>query len=147
MVASGGGGFAYPEAAYQIAMGMYASGIDVIYGTAGGSTFGVLEAAADYSAMNQKVWMIGVDTDFYEQVDEGLKPLVLTSMIKRVDVAAYETIKAQATGTFSGGIELFDLARDGVDYSTSGGFVDEFVPTLEGLRQDIIHGVITVPAM
>ena len=137
-------GWMDPGAAYQSAMEMYEAGIDVIYGVAGGSMIGITEAARDFSAESgTKVWMIGCDCDFYAEVDDSLKPFVLTSMIKRVDVAAYETVKAQATGTFNGGeVEFFDLAGGGVDYATSGGYIDDLVPTLDGLRQEIIDGDI-----
>jgi len=68
-------------------------------------------------------------------------------MIKRVDVVTYDVIAAQALGTFSGGNERWDLGRDGVDYATSGGFVDPYLPTLEAIRQEIIGGGIVVPTV
>jgi basic membrane protein A len=67
-------------------------------------------------------------------------------MLKRVDVAVYETIKAQVDGNFAGGYQTFDLARDGVGYSTSGGFVDDIADQLEELKQQIIDGEIEVPS-
>jgi basic membrane protein A len=66
-------------------------------------------------------------------------------MLKRVDVAVYETIEAQVNGEFEGGYQTFDLARDGVGYSTSGGFVDDIADQLEELKQQIIDGEIEVP--
>ena len=139
------GSFGDPDSAYQIALAMYASGIDVIFPPAGASTIGVTWAARDFSATHQKVWMIGVDYDFYQQVDDSLKPFVLTSMVKQVDVAAYETIKEQATGTFVGGVKRLDLSDEGVNYTTSGGFVDDIVPILEQLRAAIVVGDIIMP--
>jgi len=59
--------------------------------------------------------------------------------------AVFGAIKAQVEGTFEGGYLIFDLARDGVGYSTSGGFIDDIVPQLEELKQQIIDGGITVP--
>lgn len=139
------GSFTDPDSAYQMALDMYSSGIDVIYPPAGASIIGVALAARDFSAANHKVWMIGVDHDLYQQVDDSLKPFVLTSMVKQVDVVTYETIKAQVEGTFVGGVTVLDLAHAGVNYSTAGGFVDDIVPTLEQLRAAIIAGDIVMP--
>ena len=140
------GGFDDPARAYEIAMAMYEGGIDLIYHAAGGSGIGLFEAARDYSqAHATHVWAIGVDVDQYLQVSEDIKPYVLTSMVARVDVVAHDVIASQAQGTFAGGIEHWDLSRNGVDYATSGDFIDDLVPTLESIKQDIIDGVITVP--
>ncbi len=139
-------GFIDPERAYEIATGMYQSGIDVIYTPAGGSSIGVFDAARDYTdATGEHVWAIGVDTDQYLQVADDVKPHILTSMIKRIDVVTYDILESQALGTFTGGHEHWDLSRNGVDYAISGGFIDSYVPTLEGIRQDIIDGIISVP--
>jgi basic membrane protein A len=91
------------------------------------------------------VWAIGVDSDQYQTAPPELQQYILTSMIKRVDVAVYETIRSQVEGSFEGGYVTFDLARDGVGYSTSGGFVDDIAPQLEELKAQIIDGTITVP--
>ena len=142
-------GFNDPAKGREIAASMYESGADVVYHAAGGSGLGMFQAAKEYSGSSgTHVWGIGVDSDQYETLgasSPGLQPYVLTSMLKRVDVAVYETIKAQVEGTFGGGYLIFDLSRDGVGYSTSGGFIDDIVPQLEDLKQQIIDGEITVP--
>jgi basic membrane protein A len=139
-------GFNDPAKAKEIAASMYQAGADVIYHAAGGSGLGMFQAAKEHAeATGSHVWGIGVDSDQYLTVPEELQPYVLTSMLKRVDVAVYESIKAVVEGTFQGGYITFDLARDGVGYSTSGGFVDDIVPQLEDLKQQIIDGTITVP--
>jgi basic membrane protein A len=66
-------------------------------------------------------------------------------MLKRVDVAVFETIKAVSEGDKTGGIKVFDLTNDGVGYSTSGGYIDEFVEQLEEIKAAIVSGEITVP--
>lgn len=141
------GDFNDPVRASEIALGMYESGIDVVYPAAGGSTIGAAWAAEAYSAIlgNAHVWMIGVDFDYYPFVDPSFQPHVLTSMVKNVDLAVFETIESQVTGTFAGGAELFDLSRNGVDYTTSGGYIDAHVPDLEIIRAGIIAGTIFVP--
>ena len=67
-------------------------------------------------------------------------------MIKRVDVAVYNTIKAVVDGTFTGGVTVFDLSVDGVGYSTTGGWIDDIVSDLEAYKAQIISGEIVVPA-
>jgi basic membrane protein A and related proteins len=139
-------GFNDPAKGKEIATSMFENGADIVYAAAGGSGLGVFEAAKEYSASSgSQVWAIGVDSDQYLTAPTELQPYILTSMLKRVDVAVYETIKAQVEGTFAGGYQTFDLSRDGVGYSTSGGFIDDIVPQLEDLKQQIIDGTITVP--
>jgi Uncharacterized ABC-type transport system, periplasmic component/surface lipoprotein len=125
---------------------MYQDGADIVYHAAGGSGQGVFEAAKEFSAQSGgKVWGIGVDSDQYNTVSEDLRDFVLTSMLKRVDVAVFTTIDNFVTGTDQSGVLVFDLKADGVGYSTSGGFVDDITDQLEALRKDIISGAVTVP--
>jgi basic membrane protein A len=139
-------GFNDPAKGKEAAAGMYDGGADVVYHAAGGSGGGVFEAAKEASdASGEQMWAIGVDSDQYLSAPDDLKPYILTSMLKRVDVAVFETIEAQVNGNFEGGYQTFDLARDGVGYSTSGGFVDDISDQLEELKQMIIDGEIEVP--
>ena len=140
-------GFGDPEAAYSIATGMYGAGADVVYHAAGGSGFGLFQAAYDYSMANDHVWAIGVDADQYLGVPPELQPHILTSMLKRLDVATYDMIAAEVAGTFVGGLHLYDLAANGVGYATSGGFVDGIAGTLDAIAALIIDGTITVPTV
>ncbi|HEX6331732.1 MAG TPA: BMP family ABC transporter substrate-binding protein [Actinomycetota bacterium] len=139
-------GFNDPARAKEIAASMYEGGADVVYHAAGGSGLGMFQAAQEYTASaGTHVWGIGVDSDQYQTVPEELQPHVLTSMIKRVDVAVSETIRSQVEGAFEGGYHIFDLSVDGVGYSTTGGFVDDIADQLEDLKAQIIDGSITVP--
>jgi basic membrane protein A len=139
-------GFNDPAKGKESAAGMFDGGADVVYHAAGGSGGGVFEAAKEASdASGEQMWAIGVDSDQYQSAPDDLKPYILTSMLKRVDVAVFETIAAQVDGSFAGGYQTFDLARDGVGYSTSGGFVDDISGQLEELKQMIIDGEIEVP--
>lgn len=128
----------------ELAGAMFEAGADVVYAAAGGSGLGVLEATAEAGEPGE-VWNIGVDSDWYLTADEALQPYLLTSMLKRVDVATFSVIEDQVNGEFAGGVQVFDLSVDGVGYSTSGGFVDEYVPTLEALKAYVVDGTITVP--
>lgn len=137
-------GFNAPDKGKEIAAGMYEAGADVVYSAAGGSGLGAFEAAAAAGAPGE-VWAIGVDSDQYELVSAELQPYILTSMLKRVDVAVYETAKAYAEGTFAAGTQVFDLAAEGVGYSKSGGFVDDIAAQIDEYAAQIISGEITVP--
>ena len=128
----------------EIAAAMYADGADVVYSAAGASGLGAFQAAQE-AAVPGEVWAIGVDSDQYNLVEPDLQPYILTSMLKKVDVAVYQTVKAYAEGTFAAGVTTFDLAADGVGYSTSGGFVDDIADQLDEYAAQIIDGTIEVP--
>ena len=139
-------GWSQPAEAKIISQSMFEGGADVIYHAAGGSGAGLFEAAKEFSESGgSKVWAIGVDSDQYNTSDESVRPYILTSMLKRVDVAVFSTIEAVASGNFRGGTQVFNLAVDGVGYATSGGFVDDIVPQLEEFKQAIVGGSIVVP--
>ncbi len=142
-------GFNQPDRAQVIATTMYEDGADIIYHAAGGAGNGMFQAAKDFSEdTGSKVWGIGVDSDQYNTigaVDASLQEYVLTSMLKRVDVAVYEILNAQEEGGFAAGENRYDLSVDGVGYSTTGGFVDDIVDQLEEAKAAIIAGDITVP--
>lgn len=139
-------GFNDPARGNEIGTAMYEQGADVVYHAAGGTGGGLFEAAKAYSEANgTHVWAIGVDSDQYNQVDDALKPYILTSMLKRVDVAVYDTIEAFVNGEFTPGINVFDLSVDGVGFSTSGGFVDDIADQLNDFKAKIISGEIQVP--
>lgn len=137
-------GFNAPDRGREVAAGMYEAGADVVYSAAGGSGLGAFEAAKAAGAPGE-VWAIGVDSDQYELVSEDLKPYILTSMLKKVDVAVYETAKAYAEGNFQPGQQVFDLAAEGVGYATSGGFVDDIADQIDEYAAQIIAGDIEVP--
>jgi basic membrane protein A len=134
-------GFNDPAGGETTANGMYDDGADVVYAAAGGSGSGVFAAAAA-----RKTLAIGVDSDQYEKVDAGQKEVILTSMLKRVDVAVFDFVKGVSDGAFTPGVKVFDLKVDGVGYATSGGKVDDIKTKLDDFKQQIIDGKITVPS-
>ena len=139
-------GFNAPDRARDIASAMYAGGADIVYHAAGGSGAGLFEAAkATSDESGTKVWAIGVDSDQYNTSDAAVKEFILTSMLKRVDVAVYEIIKAHIEGKVVGGPTAYNLSVDGVGYATSGGFVDDIVADLDAFKAKIISGEIVVP--
>ena len=133
-------GFADPAKGKTAAQGMYDNGADIVYHAAGGSGGGVFEAASEAGAR-----AIGVDSDQYKTADPSVKDVILTSMLKNVNVAVYEYLKQVNDGEFPAGTTRYDLAVDGVGYSTSGGFIDDITGDLEKYKQQIIDGEITVP--
>lgn len=139
-------GFNAPDRAKDIALAMYEGGADIVYHAAGGSGAGLFEAAREQSdASGSKVWAIGVDSDQYNTADEGVRDFILTSMLKRVDVAVFEVVNSHINGTFTAGPTTYDLSVDGVGYSTTGGFVDDIVDQLEDFKAQIVSGEIEVP--
>ncbi len=138
-------GFNDPAAGRVIAQSMFEQGADVIYHAAGGTGGGLFQAAKDYSeANNTHVWAIGVDSDQYLTAGEDFQPYILTSMLKRVDVAVFNTIQAVQAGTFAAGPQVFDLSVDGVGYSTSGGYMDDIAGQLDNWKGRIVSGEIVV---
>jgi basic membrane protein A len=138
-------GFNDPAKGKEIAAAMYADGADIVYSAAGGSGLGAFEAAKEAGAPGD-VWAIGVDSDQYNLVSADLQPYILTSMLKKVDVAVYETIKAFNDGAFTAGVQVFNLESGGVGYSTSGGFVDDIAAQIDDFAAQIIAGDIEVPS-
>lgn len=139
-------GFEDPARAKEIASAMYSEGADIIYAAAGLSGSGMFQAAAESTeASGTKVWGIGVDSDQYLTVDPAVQEYVLTSMLKRVDVAVYAVTESVVNGTFEAGEVRYDLSVDGVGYSTSGGFIDDIVSQIEDAKAAIIAGDIEVP--
>ena len=133
-------GFNDPAKGRTAAEGMYDAGADVVYHAAGGSGGGVFEAAKAAGAL-----AIGVDSDQYQTADPGVRDVIMTSMLKRVDVAVFDYIKSVSEGQVQSGPKVYDLKAGGVDYSTSGGKVDDIRDRLEELKQQIASGEITVP--
>ncbi len=124
---------------------MYDSGIDVIYAAAGGSGNGLFEAALESGKEPGEIYAIGVDSDQYEAVAPELQPYILTSALKRVDVATYEAITDMLNGELTGEIKVYDVANNGVGYAVSNEAINQYAGTLEELKAQIIDGTIVVP--
>lgn len=123
------------------AEGMYQSGADIVYHAAGGSGGGVFSAAKAAGKL-----AIGVDSDQAKTAAADVRDVIMTSMLKRVDVGVYTFIKSVHDDSFKAGPTVFDLKVDGVGYSTTGGKIDDIVPQLEDYKQQIIDGKIVVPS-
>ncbi|MFK7866966.1 MAG: BMP family protein [Alphaproteobacteria bacterium] len=114
-------------------------GADVIYQAAGGTGLGVIQAAADAGK-----YSIGVDSN-----QNHLAPgSVLTSMLKRVDLAAYQTFMDVMNGEFTAGVQNLGIAEEGVgiaiDDNNRALITPEIAAAIESARNDIIAGKIQV---
>ena len=114
-------------------------GADVVYHAAGGTGSGVIRAAADAGKL-----AIGVDSN-----QNGMAPgSVLTSMLKRVDVAAYQTFMDAKNGSFTSGVQVLGLAEGGVDWALDDNNASlvtaDMKAAVEAAKQDIISGKVVV---
>ena len=139
MTGTTGAAWTDPVKGGELAKSQFGRGADVIYHAAGGTGSGVIKAAADAGKL-----AIGVDSN-----QNGMAPgSVLTSMLKRVDVAAYETLKAAMDGKFEAGIFTLGLAEGGVDWALDENNASLITPEIkaavEKAKEDIIAGTITV---
>ncbi len=134
------GDFGDPGKGKEIALSQYADGADVIFHASGGTGLGMFQAAVEKGPGH---WAIGVDSDQYSLAPDN----TLTSMMKRVDVAVFETIKAAKEGSFEAGTTIFGLKEDGVGLAptTSNNTPQEVIDRANELRQSIIDGEFTVP--
>lgn len=128
-----------PVKGSELTKAQISQGADVVYAAAGGTGVGVLQTAADEGKLS-----IGVDSN-----QNHLHPgKVLTSMLKRVDVAVYDAMKAGKdveTGVFNMG-----LAEEGVGYALDENNAelvsDDMKMKVDAARQDIIDGKLDVVA-
>ena len=132
--------FKDPATGKAIAIAEIAEGADVLYHAAGATGHGVLEAAHDAGCM-----AIGVDADQYDEMPDT----VVTSMIKRADVAVFDAIRTTAAGRFDGGMHVFGVADGAVDYVHTGPHAARLPPAViaevERLRGLIAAGALAVP--
>jgi basic membrane protein A len=132
--------FRDPVKGKALAISQISAGADVLYHASGTTGHGVFEAARDMGAKG-----IGVDADQYDE----MPGTVVTSMIKRGDVAVFDTIAAVTRGAFKGGMHTFGLAEGGVGYVGDGphgaGVPPEVRARVAELAARIVRGEIKIP--
>ena len=132
--------FGDPSIGLQMAKAMFEEGADIVYQVAGGTGMGVIQAAKE-----EGHYAIGVDTD-----QDGIAPgAVLTSMVKRTDVAVENVVKDYADGKFPGGETItFGLKENGVGLSemkhTKDMIPAPILEKVEQAKQDILSGKVKV---
>jgi basic membrane protein A and related proteins len=128
-----------PAKGAELAQSQFDRGADVVYAAAGGTGLGVLQAAADSGKLS-----IGVDSN-----QNYLHPgSVLTSMLKRVDVAVYSAFKDAEEGDLEAGVQNLGLAEDGVGYALDEHNRELITPEMEAALEEakakIIAGELEV---
>ena len=99
---------------YELAKSLYGAGCDIIYHAAGGVGIGMFKATKELKDSGKQVWAMGVDMDQAVTVPEYAS-VILSSMIKKVDVATYTATKDVVDGKFQGGKHVeYGLKEDGV---------------------------------
>lgn len=147
------GAFDQADKGKAIASSMYASGVDIIYHAAGATGNGVFSEAKDLKKKdpNREIWVIGVDKD---QAPEGKVKVggktynvTLTSMVKRVDVAVYDTAKRAKDGDFPGGKTIeYGLPENGVGIApTQDNIPENVLKAVDEWKEKIIKGEVKVP--
>jgi basic membrane protein A len=121
----------------EVALDQISKGSDVVFQVAGGCGLGALDAAKQ-----KGVWGIGVDAD-----QSFLGDHILTSAVKRVDVAVFKTIQSVQDGTFQGGgVTTFGLAEDGVALGkVSSEVPQDVLDKVDEYKQKILNGEIQIP--
>ena len=117
----------------------YQQGTDVIFQAAGNSGLGVFDAAEAYGK-----YAIGVDSN-----QNWIKPgYILTSMLKRIENAVYSIVRDEVEGKFQGGVHVYGLENDGVDYALDEYNRDlipaELIERVEQAKREIIAGRLRV---
>ncbi len=144
------------------ARGLIDEGVDVVFHAAGWSGVGVFDAIHSESVRTgRSLWAIGVDEDEHAKFEAwkagpwasqiplaGWQARTLTSIVKRMDVVVFEGVDNYLTKGEVGEVSI-SIESGGIDYVTTGGFVDDIVPKLEAAKEDIrtasfplvLHGV------
>jgi basic membrane protein A len=122
----------------ETALDQIARGAHVVFQVAGQCGLGALSAAKE-----KNVWGIGVDAD-----QAYLGPHILTSALKKVDVAVFDTINSVDDGSFSGGADTtFDVATGGVGIGEVSNEVPaDILSQVRKVEDDIGAGKVDIPA-
>lgn len=139
MTGTDGSAWNNPTRGDELARSQFARGVDVVYHAAGGTGVGVLQAAADEGLLG-----IGVDSN-----QNGMHPgSILTSMLKRVDNAVFDSFTDAMNGEFSYGFDVNGLAEEGVGLALDENNADlmtaEILAAVDLARQQIVSGEVSV---
>lgn len=143
------GTFTDAAAGQQLSAQLYDRGVDVIFSAAGAVGNGVIKEARERAANGEKVWVVGVDVDQY---DDGLytenDSVILTSAMKKISKATYDMITLAIEGDFPGGeIVTYNVANDGVGIPEENpNLSEETINCVNEVYAQIKAGQITVSA-
>ena len=135
-----GAAFKDPTKGKELALAEYHAGADIIFHASGSTGLGVFEAARELKKL-----AIGVDSDQYDEAPG----VVLTSMVKRVDTAVFDTIRELKDGRWKSGVRDFGLAEKGVtwvyDDRNKALIPDAVKARVDSLQNLIVAGTLHVP--
>jgi len=138
------GSFTDQQKGFEAGKALIEQGADIIFAAAGQTGLGSAKACQENKAL-----FIGVDADQYLTIP-NIKDTIVTSAIKKIDNAVYDTIKQAVDGTLKGGDNvLFGIKEDGVGLSPFHDW-DSKLPAdikaqIDAARQEVIDGKYTVP--
>lgn len=139
MIAADFSGFNDPAGGSELAKSQISKGADVIFAAAGGSGMGVYQAAKDAG-----IYAIGVDSN----QNYLLPGTMLTSMLKKVGNATYQSWEQAEAGTWTAGHKVLGLADGGIDYAldeyNESLLTPEMKSQIETIKADIVSGKIKV---
>jgi basic membrane protein A len=136
-----GAAFKDPTKGKELALAEYHAGADIIFHASGSTGLGVFEAGRELKKL-----AIGVDSDQYDEAPG----VVLTSMVKRVDTAVFDTIQELKDGKWKHGVRDFGLAEKGVmwvyDDRNKALIPDAVKAKVDSLQALIVAGTLRVPS-
>ncbi|RED14273.1 BMP family lipoprotein [Pontivivens insulae] len=138
MTGTDGSAWNNPTRGAELARSQFERGADVVYHAAGGTGVGVLQAAADEGMLG-----IGVDSN-----QNGMHPgSVLTSMLKRVDNAVFDTFSDAMNGEFSYGFNVNGLAERGVGLAFDENNAELMTPAIRAAVYEAAYDIATGAVM
>ena len=132
-------------AGYTAAQDLIAKGAEIIFHAAGSDGLGAIQAVKEARAAGKTVYAIGVDSDQAHLAPDA----VLTSMVKRVDLAVWEAAKDLVDGKFTAGDRAMGLKEGGVSLAPVTLAIPDKQAALDrvaALRAQIIEGKLKVPS-
>ncbi len=138
-----------PDLGEARARALYRRDADVVFAVAGTSGLGVFTAAAAESdVLDRQLWAIGADNDQWFEVAADEQRHVLTSIIKRGDLASFRLVEHMLDGGPTGVAFRLGVGDDGFGYSQQGeGLTDEITSRIDEATTDITEGRIDVPSV
>jgi basic membrane protein A and related proteins len=129
----------------QAGQDVVAKGAEVVFHAAGSDGVGVIAAVKEGKGAGKTVWAIGVDSDQQHLAPEA----VLTSMVKRVDLAVWRVVQEAAQSRFSNGDRTLGLTEGGVELApirVEFAGKTEALAAVEALKAKVVSGALKVPS-
>ena len=128
--------FGDPAMGSTLTTNFVTNGADIVFHAAGATGTGVIS-----EAQAKGIYAIGVDSDQNYLAPET----VITSALKRVDNAVFDTVSKLVAGTLEGGINEYDITNDGVGFVSPGLLPDDVVEAVNAQAEKVASGEIVVP--